>query len=71
MHEINFIGKWIDQAVQGGYKPFGIYSKCLADIKLNYPEMIPYFHKNHVLDMGKFQYGHERYKELNRQSLNI
>ena len=63
--EKNFIGHWIQEAYRQGYKSHGISTRCLIDIKANYPEMIAHFHKNHVIDVNKFAHGYKMYIKEN------
>jgi hypothetical protein len=62
--ELFFIGKWVETALSMGIPSYGVVSKCRQAIAREYPEMVPYFHKNHILDGSKFQYGYDRYIEV-------
>ena len=69
--EKHFIGHWMEEALRMGYKRHGIATKCIIDIKINYPEMIPYFHKNHIIDVSKFVHGLKMYSKEQRQQGGI
>jgi len=51
-----------------GIPSYGVVGKCRQAIARDYPEMVPYFHKNHILDGSKFQYGYDRYIEVSSKA---
>ena len=60
--EVQFIGRWCEEALDKYPAITQVISKCRDSLATDYPEMIAYFHVNHVISTSRFVHGYRLYK---------
>lgn len=60
--EVQFIGRWCEEALNKYPAMTQVISKCRESLATDYPDMIAYFHVNHVISTSRFVHGYRLYK---------
>jgi hypothetical protein len=63
--EVQFIGRWCDEALTKFPDITQIIRKCRLSLATEYPDMIAHFHVNHVISTARFVHGYRLYKKGN------
>jgi hypothetical protein len=60
--EVQFIGRWCEEALSKYPAMTQVINKCRESLAKDYPDMIAYFHVNHVISTGRFVHGYRLFK---------
>jgi hypothetical protein len=62
--ELQFIGDWTIEARRCDPDIHSIAKKCRQSLVKEYPEMVPYFHGEHVKKLSRFAHGLRRFQDI-------
>ena len=62
--ELQFIGDWTNEARRLDPDIHSVSNKCRQSLAREYPDMIPHFHREHVISASRFAHGLRRYQDI-------